>query len=142
MITISIEHETDTAHRLTCHQGKCANLHGHRYKFVVTIEGSKGIEDKAFVDFYRLKALVREVLDRRYDHAVILCDCLANANLIELLVAEKQVVRLMQEEPTVEAMVQITKEALSSYPLIGDKLCQLTIYETPTNYCTWTRETR
>ena len=75
---ISIEHETDTAHRLSCHKGKCANLHGHRYKFVVSIEVKGTIEEDGFVDFYDLKTAVKEELDRIFDNGTILKKCPEN----------------------------------------------------------------
>ncbi|MBP6085949.1 6-carboxytetrahydropterin synthase [Patescibacteria group bacterium] len=35
---ISKSFSFDAAHRLTTHNGKCRNLHGHRYSVIVTIE--------------------------------------------------------------------------------------------------------
>lgn len=141
MITITVEHETDTAHRLSCHTGKCRNLHGHRYKFAISIEGSEGIEDPLFLDFYDLKRDIRSSLDYAFDHATVLCANDENHTLIELLMQEKQRVTLMKVEPTVEAMVQMTYELLQdiaskSGQLWGLRIRQIVIYETPTNYCT------
>ena len=140
MMTISIEHETDTAHRLSCHKGKCANLHGHRYKFVVSIEAKDSIEGEHFVDFYDLKKSVRDLLDELFDHGTLLKDCPANEELVLLLGIMDSKVRLMANEPTVEAMTMWLSEVLNRLPGLEGRLRQLTIYETPTNYCTWTKE--
>ena len=139
MRTITVEHETDTAHRLSCHKGKCANLHGHRYKFVVSIEAVDSIEGEHFVDFYDLKKQVRELLDNLFDHRTMLKDCEANNNLKFVLREMGCVILLFNFEPTVEAMVDWLSLKLNRLPGLEGRLVQLTIYETPTNYCTWTR---
>ena len=140
MMTITIEHETDTAHRLSCHRGKCANLHGHRYKFVVSIEARGTIENEEdFVDFYTLKKMVREELDDLFDHGTILKQCAANEHLIEVLKSEQSKLIIMSYEPTVEAMTEWLSIRLNRLAGLEGRLTQLTIFETPTNYCTWTR---
>ena len=138
MTTITVEHETDTAHRLSCHKGKCANLHGHRYKFVVSISVQGSIEGEGFVDFYDLKKTLRETLDELFDHKTVLKDCRANHKIIDALVETGSKVLLMPHEPTVEAMVNWLSGKLNSLPGLEGRMVQLTVYEAPTNYCTWT----
>lgn len=140
MKVITVEHETDTAHRLSCHKGKCANLHGHRYRFVVSIEVKGSIESEQFVDFYHLKSQVRELLDDQLDHGTVLKACEANERLIVAMKAVKSKLVVMSCEPTVEAMTEWLSAKLDSLPGLEGRLVQLTIYETPTNYCTWTKE--
>ena len=142
MMTITVEHETDTAHRLSCHKGKCANLHGHRYKFVVSIEAKGTIESDEFVDFYTLKRAVRDELDALFDHGTILKTCPENEPLIAVLKAMQNKMILMSYEPTVEAMTEWLSTRLNRLSGLEGRLVQLTIYETPTNYCTWTRKTK
>lgn len=137
---ISIEHETDTAHRLSCHKGKCFNLHGHRYKFVVSIEVKGTIEEEGFVDFYDLKKAVKNELDRIFDHGTILKKCPENEVLGVVLKDMGCKVVYMKQEPTVEAMTEWLKDELNELIVLDKRLCQLTIYETPTNYCTWKKE--
>ncbi len=66
--------EFDAAHRLSLHSGKCKNLHGHRYKVVVQIEGEINQEPSAscgmvkdFGDF----SVIKSWLDEKMDHAYI-----------------------------------------------------------------------
>lgn len=140
MLTLSVEHETDTAHRLSCHEGKCANLHGHRYKFIVTVDVNGTIEDGAeFLDFYNFKSRIKEILDELYDHGTVLKLCNENKLLIYVLRRSEQKVHLLREEPTVEVMAKYTATILKTLGM-QNKLRSLTIYETPTNYCTWTEE--
>lgn len=141
MKTLTIEHETDTAHRLSCHQGKCANLHGHRYKFVVTIDVQGSIETpEKFMDFYSFKRIVRDFLDQLFDHGTILANNEANEPLIRVLTETNQKLILWPYEPTVESMVDWVAHDLNQLKALEGRLYQLTIYETPTNYCTWTRK--
>jgi 6-pyruvoyltetrahydropterin/6-carboxytetrahydropterin synthase len=64
-ITRSFDFEA--AHELPWHPGKCQRLHGHNYRFEVTVEGP--LDERGVVlDFDDLKRVVTaEVLDR-YDH--------------------------------------------------------------------------
>ena len=64
-ITRSFDFEA--AHVLPWHPGKCRRLHGHNYRFEVTVEGP--LDERGVVlDFDDLKQVVKaEILDR-YDH--------------------------------------------------------------------------
>jgi len=56
-------------HRLSFHQGKCRNLHGHTYKLEVFVRGEP--DSNGFVvDFGDLKKIVREEIIDLLDHAV------------------------------------------------------------------------
>ena len=140
MKTITIEHETDTAHRLVSHKGKCHNLHGHRYKYVITIEAKGSIEDGdgTFVDFYDFKKVVREFLDDLLDHGTLLWDCVENTHILAALELSGSKAVKVPFEPTVENMVSWLALGLDHLGPIKGRLVQLMIYETPTNYCTWT----
>ena len=41
MYKISVEQHFDAAHFLRDYHGKCENLHGHRFKVVVTVEADE-----------------------------------------------------------------------------------------------------
>lgn len=64
------EFEFDAAHNLLHYHGKCERLHGHTYKLVVKLEGSRGDEDMLF-DFVELKKLVNENIIEKFDHHYI-----------------------------------------------------------------------
>jgi 6-pyruvoyltetrahydropterin/6-carboxytetrahydropterin synthase len=65
MWTLRKEVEFDAAHRLPGHQGKCANLHGHRWKVTFEVDSEELNDMDMVVDFGTLSALVRE-LDHLY----------------------------------------------------------------------------
>jgi len=57
----------DAAHFLRGYQGKCENLHGHRFLAAVTVETEKLDEVGMSVDFCVIKKQFREIVDR-FDH--------------------------------------------------------------------------
>jgi 6-pyruvoyltetrahydropterin/6-carboxytetrahydropterin synthase len=57
----------DTSHRLLYYKGKCANLHGHRWKVEVWIEGETDPATQILIDY----SLIKQVIDK-YDHQIIL----------------------------------------------------------------------
>lgn len=63
---ISLEMTFDTGHRIVGHKGKCARLHGHTYRAIITCQGL--MEDPGFVvDFGDIKDFVNE-----WDHRTLL----------------------------------------------------------------------
>jgi 6-pyruvoyltetrahydropterin/6-carboxytetrahydropterin synthase len=67
MYEIAVEMDFDAAHFLRGYQGKCENLHGHRFKIVATLQGNK-LDDIGLVyDFTLLKKNLGEIL-AKYDH--------------------------------------------------------------------------
>jgi len=64
------EFEFDAAHNLINYHGKCERLHGHTYKLVVKLEGTRGSEDMIY-DFVDLKDLVKEHILDEFDHHYI-----------------------------------------------------------------------
>ena len=57
----------DAAHNLVNYHGKCERLHGHTYKLVVKLSGTRGPEDLGY-DFVDLKNLVKENVLDQFDH--------------------------------------------------------------------------
>jgi 6-pyruvoyltetrahydropterin/6-carboxytetrahydropterin synthase len=57
----------DASHRLLHYEGKCRNLHGHRWRVEVWLAGEIDGRTGILVDFN----LIREVIER-FDHQVIL----------------------------------------------------------------------
>ncbi len=70
MYEITVEKHFEAAHFLRGYQGKCENLHGHRYKVVVKIEAGKLNDIGLAYDFTDLKRHLKEILDR-YDHTCL-----------------------------------------------------------------------
>ena len=67
MYQITVEQHFDAAHALRGYQGKCENLHGHRFRVVARLRTSRLNEIGLAFDFRELKARLTEVLER-FDH--------------------------------------------------------------------------
>lgn len=74
MYGLKTESSFDAAHFLTDYDGKCENLHGHRWRVVAWIEtgdlGSSGQEKDMVVDFSAFKSALRG-LTEELDHMFI-----------------------------------------------------------------------
>ena len=70
MYEITVEKHFDAAHYLRGYQGKCENVHGHRYRVVVKVEAKKLNEIDLAYDFTDLKRYLKEILNR-YDHTCL-----------------------------------------------------------------------
>jgi len=67
MYQVSVEGHFDAAHYLRDYGGKCENLHGHRFKVVVSLKVTKLNKIGLAYDFVELKRHLAEVL-ARFDH--------------------------------------------------------------------------
>lgn len=134
MVTLKKTFEIDAGHRLSKHEFECQNLHGHRYRFEVEVDGKPDPNTGMVVDFATLK---QPVVDA-FDHNLLLNEAdpiLAVRDVLED--HQEQELYLMDTEPTVE---NITLEALD---LIEARLTpaehgridtiRLTVHETPTS---------
>lgn len=123
----------DSAHFLAGYNGKCANLHGHRW--VIEVEaGAETLTDSGekrgmVIDFGDLKRIVRALADS-YDHALIY----ESGSLRETTVfaLQDEGFRLIEVpyRPTAENFAKNFFEALSAE---GLPVLRVTVYETPDN---------
>ena len=70
MYEITVEKHFDAAHYLRDYQGKCENLHGHRYTIVVKVSASKLNDIGLAYDFADLKRHLNGILER-FDHTCL-----------------------------------------------------------------------
>ncbi|WWO95294.1 MAG: 6-carboxytetrahydropterin synthase [Candidatus Dasytiphilus stammeri] len=75
MYKINRKIEIDAGHRIKAHTSKCRNLHGHRYKILVTLSSKQLISDGSqtgmVMDFGFIKEVMKESIDSTCDHAII-----------------------------------------------------------------------
>ena len=62
MFELSVREHFDAAHALRGYQGRCENLHGHRFEAVVAVRGTTRNDIGIVYDFTELKAHLRAVL--------------------------------------------------------------------------------
>jgi 6-pyruvoyltetrahydropterin/6-carboxytetrahydropterin synthase len=112
VLKLTEEFHFDAAHDLPNYIGKCHNLHGHRWKLLVTISGHVDEKTGMIMDFKDLKNVVEENVLQYLDHAYL-----------------NDVI----ENPTAENIVQwIAKKLVGVLPLYSLKL-----YESPESYVEW-----
>lgn len=128
--------EFDAAHRVTRHESKCSNLHGHRYVAEITCEAPELDSVDRVIDFGEVKRIVGGWIDDCWDHGTIL-----NSDDRELIaLCEKNgwrhyVMERPHEEPTAEAMSKELFHVASN--LLGDKgihVARVRLYETPNGW--------
>jgi len=129
--------EFDAAHRLVDYDGKCARIHGHRYKVLITLSSSK-LDDSGFVcDFNELKNVVGEWIDENWDHKIILS---VNDPLGQILSNSefRTSIYYVPFNPTAENMAVFL---FSSFRDVLNKgvvyLKSVTVFETPTCWATF-----
>lgn len=70
MFEVSAYSHFDAAHFLREYLGKCANIHGHRWKVEISLRGAILNEQGILIDFMDVKAMLKQVLDE-FDHKLI-----------------------------------------------------------------------
>jgi 6-pyruvoyltetrahydropterin/6-carboxytetrahydropterin synthase len=120
----------EAAHRLLGYEGACSNIHGHSYKFEITMEGTVNEKTGMVLDFKELKNSIGGWLLDVWDHALILeqADPLAN-----LLIASDLKIFIMQKRPTAENMAEFL---LASFPALKS----ISVWETETSYAYLSKE--
>lgn len=133
MYQLTTEHSFDSAHFLAGYQGKCGNLHGHRWRVLLTVESESLREDPQqrgmCVDFAHLKQDLREELDRM-DHVLIIEENTLKPNTMKALQEEGFSVVEMPFRPTAENFAAYFYKLYTSK---GYSVAKVEVYETPNN---------
>ena len=139
MFKVKSQIEFDMAHYLSGYDGKCSNIHGHRYKLIVSVKSEtlhqegqlRGMVD----DFGNIKAKLKEIEDL-YDHKLVIEDNedgrLVAQKLSELPNAFK--VMLVPYRLTAEEM---SRDIFYKLKDMGLNVSEVELFETPTNSCTY-----
>ena len=123
----------DSAHFLTDYYGKCENLHGHRWRVVVTIEQeelqTEGTMRDMVLDFGVFKRAVRELADS-LDHTFLVEEGSLKPATIAALEAEGFSLTILPFRTTAENLARYVAEQLVSQGLpVSEVECD----ETPNN---------
>ena len=70
MYEIAVEKHFDAAHYLRGYQGKCEEMHGHRYRVAVRVKADKLNDIGLAYDFADLKRCLNDIL-ARFDHTCL-----------------------------------------------------------------------
>lgn len=133
MYYLSTEHAFDSAHFLKGYQGKCRNLHGHRWRVVVEIASAAletaGQARGMVMDFGDLKRDVRAMCDA-LDHSLIYESGTLKEETILALRGEDFRLISLPFRPTAEEFSRYFFEQLQQK---GYAVHRVMVYETPTN---------
>ena len=130
---MTTEHSFDSAHLLAGYDGKCGNLHGHRWRVLLTVQSETLREDRQqkgmCVDFAELKKDLRTELDA-LDHVLIIEQGSLRESTMKALQEEKFQVVEMPFRPTAENFARYFYEL---FTLKGYPVAKVEVYETPNN---------
>ncbi|MBQ8514053.1 MAG: 6-carboxytetrahydropterin synthase QueD [Ruminococcus sp.] len=123
----------DSAHFLSGYEGKCANLHGHRWTIEVTAAKEtlqqEGTCRGMVIDFGDLKKAVRRIADF-FDHATIYEEGTLKENTIAAFQEEGFRLIALPFRPTAECFAKYFYERLLEE---GLPVQSVAVYETPEN---------
>ena len=117
MFLVSKSMTFDAAHFLPNYPGKCAEIHGHRWKVILTLSVEKKSENGISIDFGILKSMLTDWTNG-YDHTLL----------------NKTITK-----PTAENLLLDLREFVLECLTVlrsNDKIHSLTLYETPTSWIT------
>ena len=126
----------DSAHFLKDYDGKCSNIHGHRWTVEIEV-GAETLESDTqnrgmVIDFSNLKKDLKEIADY-FDHSLIMEIGSLRQATEDALIAENLRIVKVDFRPTAENFAKYIYDEMTSY-----KVIEASVYETPNNvasYC-------
>lgn len=133
MYFLKTESSFDAAHFLKDYEGKCSNLHGHRWRVIAEIRGESLREDQQnrgmLVDFGDLKRDLKAICDGM-DHALIYEEESLRPETVTALMAEHFHMIALPFRPTAENLARYISERMAER---GYDVHRVEVYETPNN---------
>ena len=122
----------DSAHFLKGYDGKCSNIHGHRWTVEVTVKGDlqdQGSKRGMVIDFGDLKNAVNRLADS-FDHTLIYEENSLSDAAVKVLREEGFSLTEVPFRPTAENFAAHFYKTLRSS---GLEVSAVKVYETPNN---------
>lgn len=140
MYTLHTEASFDSAHFLKDYQGKCRNIHGHRWKVRIEISGEslqkEGSCRGMILDFSEIKTELREITEY-FDHALIIEKNSLKKSLLNALQEEQFRIIEVEFRPTAEHFAKFFYEHFQKK---GFPISQALVYETPSNCAAYSKD--
>ncbi|MCR5676701.1 MAG: 6-carboxytetrahydropterin synthase [Agathobacter sp.] len=137
MYYLTAEAAFDAAHFLSGYEGKCSNIHGHRWRVILKIKSQdlqeQGQERGMVVDFGEVKSALKKEADF-FDHTFIYEKDSLKPVTIAALTDENFVMRMVDYRPTAE---NFAKHFFDRFAEHGFEVDEVTVYETPNNCATY-----
>ena len=133
MYFLKTENSFDAAHFLWGYDGKCRNIHGHRWRVSAEIK-SESLEEEGqtrgmVVDFGDLKRDLKSLCDY-FDHSLIMEEGSLKNETLEALLSESFNIKQVSFRPTAENFARYFYEKLKE---CGYQVHRTEVYETPAN---------
>ncbi|WP_294373342.1 6-carboxytetrahydropterin synthase [uncultured Clostridium sp.] len=137
MFKLKSEIQFDMAHYLSGYNGKCSNIHGHRYRLIAQI-GSEKLQKEGqcrgmIDDFSNFKNALKNI-EKTFDHKLVI-----ENNDEGKLLAEKLKelpndfdIYFVEYRPTAEEM---SRDIFNRLKDMGLPICEVELFETPNNSC-------
>jgi len=133
MYILKAEHSFDSAHFLAGYEGKCSNIHGHRWRVEIEVMANTLIKDGQLggmvIDFGDLKKRVKTMIDE-YDHALIIQEGTMREETLSCLQQDAFKIISVSFRPTAENFAAYFFNRMKAQ---GFNVKRATVYETPTN---------
>ncbi len=133
MYYLKSEQSFEAAHILAGYEGKCRNIHGHRWRVIIEVKSLTLQTEKQLkgmiVDFAQLKEDIKEEVDF-LDHALIIERNTLKISTYKALKEEGFRIIELDFRPTAERLSKYFYDRLVSK---GYQVKSATIYETPNN---------
>lgn len=122
------EVQFDASHRLLHYKGKCANLHGHRWRVEVWMEGEPDATTGILIDYNAIKQVIG-----RFDHQIMLN---VTDPMVECI-SKYQKVITTPGEPTSELLAVLIRDELHEFchaHNISATVVKVRVWESPNCY--------
>lgn len=137
MYILKAEHSFDSAHFLSNYEGKCANIHGHRWRVEIEVQSENLVDggqlDGMVIDFGDLKRDVKDIVDF-YDHSLIIQEGTMRKETLNCLIEDKFKIIEVKFRPTAENFAAFFFNYMKEK---NYNVKRATVYETPTNSATY-----
>lgn len=133
MYCLKTEADFDAAHFLKDYNGKCSNIHGHRW--VVKIEilsetiQNTGSFKGMVIDFNKLKSDLKSEVNK-LDHTLIIEENSLKSKTLNVLYDEGFKISILPFRPTAENLAYYFYNQMTYY---GYNIKKVEVYETPNN---------
>lgn len=137
MYTMRTSASFDSAHFLKGYEGKCSNIHGHRWTVELEV-ASENLETEGqcrgmIVDFSTLKTDLGVLVDN-LDHSLVIEEGSLRPKTIEVLEEEDFRIIQVNFRPTAENFAKYFYDCMTEN---GYQVEKATVYETPNNCATY-----
>ncbi len=133
MYILKVKSEFDSAHFLKDYEGRCANIHGHRWVVTVEVSSADVLSEGPYrgmiIDFGKLKDDLREET-YKLDHTLLLERGSLKTSTMDAMKEEGFSMVELDFRPTAENLAKYFHDIMSTK---GYTVSRVIVYETPDN---------